>query len=147
MSTDRKGSQRAAGFTLLETVVALLIVALGMTAVYMQLHQVTVNSIYLREKTLASWIGSNIVTEHSLQTEWPALGDREEELEYAGVIWILTIEVSETQVENLRRIDVSVAREERPDEILHTVSGLIEPPLAPEFPPVDWRRASGGQRG
>jgi general secretion pathway protein I len=136
-----------AGFTLIETVVALLIVALGMTGVYMQLNQVATNSIYLREKTLASWIASNVVTEYSVQTEWPTLGDRDEEIEYAGLTWLLTIQVSETEVQNLRRVDVSVALEDRPQRIIHKVSGLVEPPMSADFPPVEWREVGRSPRG
>lgn len=128
-----------AGFTLVETLVALLIVGLGMTAVFMQLNQVAMNSGYLRDKTLASWIGSNKVTEYSLQSAWPEIDEIEEEItDFANRDWQLAIVVSETGVENLRRVDVSVALADDPDNIIHTVSGLLEPP-ATQLPPVEWR--------
>ena len=138
---------RTSGFTLLETVVALMIVALGMTAVYMQLNQFATNAIYLRDKTLASWIGSNAVTELSVLPDWPELGDDEYELTFADRMWNLTVEISETDVDNLRRADVSVALSERTERILHTVSALIEPPLPQGFPPASWRNVSQGPRG
>ncbi len=147
MNTRPDRRSFAGGFTLIETVVALLIVALGMTAVYMQLNQAASSSIYLREKTLASWIGSNIVTEYSLQSEWPALGGSEEQIEYAGREWIVRIEVSETEVENLRRVEVDVAFEDRPDRVIHSVTGLIEPPVSQQFPPVSWTTVARGPRG
>jgi general secretion pathway protein I len=147
MNSELRQVTRCNGFTLIETVVALLIVSLGMTAVYMQLNQAATSSIYLREKTLASWIGSNRVTELSLEPEWPAIGDSEDQIEYAGLEWHLTVEVSETDVENLRRVDVSVALEDRPEQIIHTVSGLIEPPPPPGLPPVNWMSAGTGPQG
>jgi general secretion pathway protein I len=147
MSSESKALPRAAGFTLIETIVALLIVALGMTAVYMQLNLAATDSVYLREKTLASWIGSNRVTELSLQTDWPEPGDSEDDIEFAGLDWHLDIEVSATEVENLRRVDVSVALKDRPDRIIQTVSGLIEPPTSADFPPVNWVNAGRGPRG
>lgn len=133
------------GFTLIETMVALVIVALGMTAVYMQLSQYASNAIYLRDKTLASWLGSNVVTELSIQQQWPAIGDETQEREFADRIWALTIEISETEVDNLRRADVSVALADRPERIVHTVSGLIEPPVPAGFPPVSWTAVRQGQ--
>jgi general secretion pathway protein I len=136
-----------AGFTLIEAVVALLIVALGMTAVYMQLNQAATSSIYLREKTLANWLGSNVVTEYSLQRNWPEPGTSEDRREFAGLDWLLTIEITETEVENLHRIDVKVALEDRPERIIHTVSGLIEPPASQNFPPPDWGVVRTGPRG
>ena len=147
MSRSRVAAGKAAGFTLIETVVALMIVALGMTAVYMQIGQYASNAIILQDKTLASWIGSNIVTELSLAPDWPEIGDSEEEIEYANRIWQVTIEITETEVENLRRADVSVALADRPERVIHTVSGLIEPPIPDNFPPINWVSVGRGPRG
>lgn len=147
MNRSRASARPAAGFTLIETVVALMIVALGMTAVYMQIGQYASNAIILQDKTLASWIGSNIVTELSLEADWPEIGDSEEEIEYASRIWHVTIEITETEVENLRRADVSVALADRPERVIHTVSGLIEPPIPDSFPPVNWISVGRGPRG
>ena len=147
ISSERPVTTRASGFTLIETVVALMIVALGMTAVYMQLNQFATNAIYLRDKTLASWIGSNKVTELSISPEWPELGDDEYPVPFADRMWNVTVEITETGVENLRRADVSVALSDRPERILHTVSGLIEPPPPEGFPPVNWLSARQGPRG
>lgn len=147
MRAEAADSHAERGFTLLETMVALVIVALGMTAVFMQLSQFASSSIYLRDKTIASWIGSNTVTELSIQPNWPELGAEELEVEFASRIWSLRIEISETDVENLRRADVSVALADRPERIIHTVSGLIEPPAPLNFPPVSWQTTQRGPRG
>ena len=147
MSRDVAHRRSQQGFTLIEAMVALIVVALGMTAVYMQLGQFASNSIYLRDKTLASWLGSNTVTELSIQPEWPGLGEDEFEREFANRTWILTIDVTETEVENLRRADVSVALADQPELIVHTVSALIEPPVPAGFPPVSWRSVNQGERG
>ena len=48
----RHGSR---GFTLLESMVALAIVALGMMAVHTQLNRFIVSALVTEEKTLASW--------------------------------------------------------------------------------------------
>ena len=135
------------GFTLLETMVALVVVALGMTAVYLQLNQFAANSIYLRDKTIASWIGSNTVTELSIQPNWPELGDEELEVEFASRLWHVRIEISETEVDNLRRADVEVALADDPERVIHSVAGLIEPPVPLNFPPVSWQTTNQGPRG
>ena len=146
----RKHDQRlcASGFTLIETVVALAIVALGMTAVFMQIGQFATSAIYMEDKTIASWIASNRLTELSIQHDWPELGDSEDEIEnYAGRAWHLTVEISETDVDNLRRADVSVSLADRPERVIHTVSALIEPPVPEGFPPVNWVSFGRGPRG
>lgn len=143
--TRPSNKRHSAGFTLIEALVALLIVSLGMMAVNTQLNQYAVTSIYIEQKTLASWIATNLLTELSVQSQWPETGDSEDEIEYAGRAWHYRIEISETQVPNLRRADISVALEERPDAVLHTVSGLIEPPAPRGFVPTRWLSVVGDQ--
>jgi general secretion pathway protein I len=145
MDSSRRNRRHDRGFTLIETMVALAIVALGMTAVFMQLNQFATNAVYLRDKTLASWIGSNIVTELSIAPQWPEFGEEEREIEYGDRTWAITVTIIETDVENLRRADVSVALADRPDRIVHIVSGLIEPPVPQGFPPVSWTSVRQGQ--
>jgi general secretion pathway protein I len=54
---------RARGFTLIEVLAALVIVALGMLGVIQAVTQTARNGTYLREKTLAHWIAMNVITE------------------------------------------------------------------------------------
>lgn len=133
------------GFTLIEVMVALVIVSLGMMAVKSQLNNYARTAGFMEEKTLASWIGSNVITNLSIQPEWPELGESTEDIDFAGRSWSVEIVVSETEVENLRRVDVSVSHIETPDSSVHRISGLIEPPAPPGFVPVQW--FSGGSGG
>ena len=137
------------GFTLIEVMVALVVVALGMMAVKKTLSDYAATSAYLEEKTLASWIATNELTEIAVGPTWPALGDYEEDVEFARRQWRCEVVVSETEVENLRRADVSVALADRPERVIHTVSGLIEPPIPDGFPPLNWISVGrgGGPRG
>ena len=143
-TTERR---RTSGFTLLEAVVALAIVALGMTALYMQLNQYAVTATYMQEKTLASWIATNRLTELSIEPSWPDLGTEEDEVEFAGRVWHYTVKISETQVTYLRRVDVSVARADQPERIIHKVSTLLEPPPPAGFVPPRWIGGPGGFGG
>jgi type II secretion system protein I len=59
-ATDRR---RATGFTLIEVLAALVIVALGMLGVIEAVTQTARNGTYMREKTLAHWIAMNVITE------------------------------------------------------------------------------------
>ena len=139
---------RAAGFTLLEAMVALVIVALGMMAVATQINRYVVAAYDVEEKTLASWIATNKITELSVGKTWPGVDKYDEELDYANRHWKLHVEVAETDVKNLHRVDVSVALGDNPDRKLWAVSGLIEPPAPPGFPPVLWPVPAGdGQQG
>lgn len=137
--SPRGGKRRfAAGFTLIEVMVALVIVALGMVAVNAQLGRYAAGAAHIEEKTLASWIATNKLAELGVQEAWPEVGDDEEEIEFAGRLWVCRTEVSETQVPNLRRVDVSVSLADDPDRVVHSVMGLLEPPPPSGFVPPSW---------
>ncbi len=136
------------GFTLLEAMVALVIVALGMMAVNTQLNRYTVAAIYVEQKTLASWIASNKLEELSVASTWPEVGEHDEDVEFAGQKWRCAIKVQETEVKNLHRVDVSVSLASDPERVVHKLMGLIEPPVPPGFLPPQWSGGrGGGQRG
>lgn len=127
--------------------VALVIVALGMMAVNTQLNRYALNAVYVEQKTLASWIATNKLTELSVAPTWPSVGDYEEDVEFAGQQWRCHIEVSETAVANLHRVDVSVRLSVDPERVVHKVSALIEPPAPAGFLPPQWSTLpSGGGR-
>jgi general secretion pathway protein I len=133
---------------LLEAMIALLIVALGMMAVNGQLNRYVVAAAFVETKTLASWIATNELTALSVGHEWPGVGDREEDVDFAGREWHCEIVVSETDVQNLHRVDVAVSLMDDPERVLHKVSALIEPPAPPGFLPLQWSApATGGEAG
>ena len=131
-------AERTRGFTLLEAMVALVIVALGMMAVYGQLNRYVVAASFVEDKTLASWIGTNEVTAISVASTWPDLGKHDEDVDFAARKWRCHIVVSATDVQNLRRVDVEVALAAAPERVLHKVSGLVEPPAPAGFMPPHW---------
>jgi general secretion pathway protein I len=135
---------------LIEAMVALVIVAFGMMAVTAQINRYVVGATYVEEKTLASWIATNKLTELSVAPSWPQVGDYDEEVEFAGRQWRSEIVVSETDVENLHRVDVSVSLVADPERVIHKVSALIEPPAPPGFLSPQWSlpqrdRGEGGR--
>lgn len=135
---------RQRGFTLIEALVALVIVALGMMAVNTQVSRSAFTAAYMRDKTFASWMASNKITEMSLARQWPETGTSGGEVDFAGRRWRWSAEVSNTQVPNLRRVDVTIAPADAPDDIVHTVSGLLEPPSPPGLGQQPWLAPTAG---
>jgi general secretion pathway protein I len=129
------------GFTLIEVMVALVVAALGMMAVHKMLNDYAVTAVEVERRTLASWIATNKLTELSIAPTWP------EEVEFANQQWRCEIEVSETPVTNLRRVDVSVRLLSDPEHVVRKVSALIEPPAPPGFLPPQWSSAPAGGGG
>jgi len=121
-----------------------------MLAVSTQINRYVVSATYIQEKTLASWIATNKLTEISVAPTWPQVGDYDEDVEFAGRQWRCEIVVSETEVENLHRVDVSVrllSDPARPLVLIHKVSALIEPPAPPGFLSPQWSLPQRGPEG
>jgi general secretion pathway protein I len=120
-----RAARPASGFTLIEVLAALVIVALGMLGVIEAVSQEARNGAYLREKTIAHWIAMNVVTAQRLQPSPPEVADSSDELEFAGQRWRWTMHVSQTQVQSLRRMDVTVRPADAKDDVaLASVTGF-----------------------
>jgi general secretion pathway protein I len=75
------------GFTLIEVLVALVIVALGMAALLESLGSAADTSTWLRDKTIAQWIAFNQLQTTRLTGTLPMIGTTDGELDYAGRHW------------------------------------------------------------
>jgi general secretion pathway protein I len=114
------------GFTLIEVVVALAILGIGMLAVFKTIGDTVNNVEVLRDRSFAQWIADNRITEIRLSGEMPSVEETAGEVEFAGRQWHWVSTVSQTQVRGLRRIDVSVRRDEDPeDSSIVTLSGFV----------------------
>lgn len=124
------------GFTLLEVLVALVIVSLGMIAVFSQLNQMLNTTSRLRDKTLAHWIAVDQITELQAIHAYPSVGEKRDEVDMANATWSFTVKTSQIGDLDMRRVEVTVSYADTPEDILAEVSGFIAPPQ---------QAAAGGQ--
>ncbi|MEL7186669.1 MAG: type II secretion system minor pseudopilin GspI, partial [Pseudomonadota bacterium] len=66
---------RARGFTLVEVLVALAIVALSLTAIVASIGQMIDSGNAMRERTYASWIAQNRIAELRVSPTMPEVGN------------------------------------------------------------------------
>ncbi len=132
------------GFTLIEVLVALAIVAVGMAAVMRALTSSADTVFYLRDKTFAQWVALNQIANLRLSGQTPAVGNSDGDLDYAGRKWHWRQEVVASEVPGVERIDVKV----RPTDLkvededsgwYTTVSGIYgDAVAAPRGDTPDW---------
>lgn len=121
-------SQTNAGFTLLEVMIALVIVGLTLLAMAGKMGSMLNAANTMRNYTYASWIAHNKITEMRLANVVPEVSSSSGEVRYAGVDWAWRAVVSETGVENLYRVDVSISFPGA-DPIMRPVTGFIGEPV------------------
>jgi general secretion pathway protein I len=97
---------RQRGFTLLEVLIALAIVALAVGALLGTITSSASNVSYLQEKTLAEWVALNRLTEIRIAKLMPDLGKRTGSAEMGGMRWQWEEEVAELPIKGMFRIDV-----------------------------------------
>jgi len=116
---------RFKGFTLLEVLVALAVLAIGLGAVIKVSMENAENTRYLRDKTLAHWVAMNVLTEIQAREKWSTdkgtamMAERE---------WYWLLKVSETIDEELRRLEVQVYYHSKDEAPITTLVGFVGAP-------------------
>jgi len=103
-----KDARPRRGFTLIEVLVALIIVAFGMSAVFVSLTSAANSTMRLREKSLAEWVGFNQLSTVRLNGTPPVAGRSEGDATLAGIRWHCLQTVENMDVPGLLRITIQV---------------------------------------
>jgi len=121
----------AAGFTLLEVLVALAVIALSMGAIIKATGDYTNNQSYLRDRTMALWVARNVLVQFQVEREWPDVGERKGTQEMGNREWRWLAVTSQTDEADLRRLDVEVfpIDSEDDDSPLSVLSGFLVKPI------------------
>jgi general secretion pathway protein I len=97
---------RTRGFTLLEVLIALAIVAVSAGALLGTVTSSASNVIYLKDKTLAEWVALNRLAEIRTAQNLPSTGRRKGNVVMGGMRWEWEEEVTEMAMEGMLRVDV-----------------------------------------
>lgn len=121
---------RQAGFTLVEVLVAVAILALTLGAFVSGGAQYADQARYLHAKTLALWVARNQMVDFRLAQPWPESGREEGRSTMGGQSWEWRAEIEATQDPALRRIDIGIHPIDpttmRPrDEAIASLTGFI----------------------
>jgi general secretion pathway protein I len=98
----------SSGFTLLEVLIALAVIASALTAIVASANVHLDVQSRLREQRLASWVMANALAELRMREPWPVTGRREGGEEMAGQRFSWQADVVQTELADLRRVDIRV---------------------------------------
>ena len=127
MNRPIPSSQR--GFTLLEVMVALAVVAIALAALVKGGSQSAATAAHLRDKSFAHWVAMNRVAELRLQPQWPETGETRSDEEMARRRWYTSAKVIATDDADVRRLEVEVrGSEEKDAPIIARVTAFLPRP-------------------
>lgn len=121
------------GFTLIEVMVALLIVALAIPALLFSLDQQVDGTAYLRDRSISQIVASNRMSELrlALSTGNRSLRGRLSGSEdMAGRSWFWSVQSEATEVPDFTRVEVQVRGDEEDVLALYTLVAFLATPAA-----------------
>lgn len=120
---------RRAGFTLVEVLVALAIIAIALLAALRAAGQGTNNVGELRSRLLAGWVAENLLAEHRARRDWLPLGIQRGTGRQGGMDFAWREEVIATPNPSFRRVDVRVfAAAEESHSLAHLAGFVVSSP-------------------
>jgi general secretion pathway protein I len=102
------GRGRAAGFTLVEVLVALIIVTIGLAALMITVSSTARTSGILRQKTLAQWMALNRLTEVRLNIAKFGQNTDTGEINFGNQTWHYDTRYFDTSFPSMKRIVVRI---------------------------------------
>ena len=118
-------SPRQAGFTLLEVLVALVIVGTALGASLRAVGSLTANSAGLRSAMMATWSAENRLVQIRLAREYPAIGKKTYECPQGDLQLMCQDEVLPSPNPRLRRVEVSVFDQANPERRIIKLVQLV----------------------
>ena len=100
------------GFTLLEVMVSLLIVALALTTLVKGAAGNVNNANELRDKTFSQWVAVNKINEWRAQKLFPPVGKTSGQQMMGKEEWYWVAQVINTENKDIRRVEISVYKDE-----------------------------------
>jgi len=116
------------GFTLIEVLVAMTIIAVGVSALVASAAASSWRADHLREREFARWVASNELATRQALPAWPDLGTSTREVEMARSRWFIKTRTQKVADPDLRRLDIEVRKEKDVESYLYSVTGFVGNP-------------------
>lgn len=118
----------SSGFTLIEILVAMTIIAVGVSALVSSAGASAWRAEYMREREFGRWVASNVLAETQVRPAWPDTGTKNTEVEMGDNVWFVRTRTQAVADPDLRRVDIEVRRDKDADNYIYTVTGFVGNP-------------------
>ncbi len=98
------------GFTLIEVIVALAIIAIGMAAVMTSVTANIGNAAALKERSIAHWVAMNKIAEMQATKAYPRGRRSNESVEMAGVEWHVKVLKTDMRLTGLKDFGIDTSK-------------------------------------
>lgn len=116
---------RAAGFTLIEILVAVAILAVALAATTRAASLATDGALQTRQRLLATWAAQNRVAEIRARGIFPPAATTRLEAQQAGLALVLDETVADTPNPTIRRVELAVAEARDPSRVLARLTAYV----------------------
>lgn len=125
---------RGRGFTLVEVLVALAIIAVALMAALRAAGQGTLTVGELRSRLLAGWVAENILAEQRALGAWPSPGTYRGTAKQGNMDFTWRTDITETANPSFRRANISVFAPAGESHSLAHLTGYLARPAIPGNP-------------
>jgi general secretion pathway protein I len=120
---QRKG--RVVGFTLIEILVAVAILAVALAATTRAASLATDGTLETRQRLLATWAAQNRIAELRARRIFPAVASTRLTGEQGGMALVIDETVNDTPNPTIRRVDLAIADARDPNRVLTRLTAYV----------------------
>lgn len=109
-------TKRFSGFTLIEVLLALVVIAIALTALLKATSQNTQFTQRLKEKSMSHWVAMRAVAAIQLGLVNPVLNqETTESIQMAGQTWYWRVYITPSPIQNMQQISIRVSKKKGSD--------------------------------
>lgn len=116
----------ASGFTLIEVLIALAIVAIALGATLRAIGSLSTNTEAARARMLALWSADNALSELLISQQWPNAGRRVFACPQGGQLFVCRETVAQSETPSIRTVTVAVYRDASSDAELAAMATALQ---------------------
>lgn len=124
----KKFYPRSFGFTLLEVLIALAIIAIALIAASRAGLMMTDSELQIERRTLAHWVAENRLAEHTARRDGLEIGTQNGNAKMGGLEFLWKETTSGSANDQFRRMEVVVTLPDQPDYVLARLVGYLGKP-------------------